>query len=201
VTSNRTRTLQKNIITLLRKIDFHDNELLENSRANIQNENAKRNDMIQILNDYGIYFMNYGLTEGEIFRFKTMNYKGSANGNTRCVICINDFVIGERLRIYPGCEHVFHLKCSQLWLEIEATCPICFNTPRELPPPPDNIYKSLNPMNDNDVCLANIFGNQNLINNQDLPPQVRMNQVMQDVLRIPGLDDNNLREPLLGAHM
>mmetsp|Transcript_6738 Transcript_6738/g.5877 ORF Transcript_6738/g.5877 Transcript_6738/m.5877 type:complete len:122 (-) Transcript_6738:324-689(-) len=102
VTSNKTKTLQKNIITLLRKIDFEDNELLENSRANIQTENMKRNDMINILNDYGIYFMNYGLTEQEITRFKTMPYKGSHNGNTRCVICINDFVVGERVRVYPG---------------------------------------------------------------------------------------------------
>ena len=66
VTSNRTKALQKNIITLLRKIDFEDNELIENSRANIQAENMKRNDMIQILNEYGIYFMNYGLTETQI---------------------------------------------------------------------------------------------------------------------------------------
>lgn len=68
--------MQRNVITLLRKIDFNDNELLENSRANIQSENAKRNDMIQILNEYGIFFMNYGLTENEIIRFPTTQYKG-----------------------------------------------------------------------------------------------------------------------------
>ena len=71
------------MITLLRKVDFNDNELLENSRANIQSENAKRNDMIQILNEYGIYFMNYGLTEAEISKFDTRSFKGNENGNTR----------------------------------------------------------------------------------------------------------------------
>lgn len=76
VTASRTKSLQRNVITLLRKIDFNDNELLENSRANIQSENAKRNDMIQILNEYGIFFMNYGLTENEIIRFPTAQYKG-----------------------------------------------------------------------------------------------------------------------------
>lgn len=75
--------MQRNVITLLRKVDFNDNELLENSRANIQAENAKRNDMIKILNEYGIFFMNYGLTENEIFRFKTKTYKGEDGNNTR----------------------------------------------------------------------------------------------------------------------
>eukprot|EP00344_Euplotes_crassus_P007236 CAMPEP_0196996480 /NCGR_PEP_ID=MMETSP1380-20130617/2342_1 /TAXON_ID=5936 /ORGANISM="Euplotes crassus, Strain CT5" /LENGTH=128 /DNA_ID=CAMNT_0042412451 /DNA_START=479 /DNA_END=865 /DNA_ORIENTATION=- len=121
VTASKTKALQKNIITLLRKIDFEDNELLENSRANIMNENSKRNEMIQILNEYGIYFMNYGLTDNEIVRFKTIPYSSPSHLDTRCVICINDFLVGERVRVYPGCNHVFHLKCSQLWLEIEGT--------------------------------------------------------------------------------
>ena len=97
-------------MTLLRKIDQNDHELIENSRANILAENAKRNDIIQILNEYGIYFMNYGLTENEIVRFKTKTFKGTENGNTRRVICINDFIAGERVRVYPGCDHIFHLK-------------------------------------------------------------------------------------------
>eukprot|EP00345_Euplotes_harpa_P005676 CAMPEP_0168318544 /NCGR_PEP_ID=MMETSP0213-20121227/540_1 /TAXON_ID=151035 /ORGANISM="Euplotes harpa, Strain FSP1.4" /LENGTH=62 /DNA_ID=CAMNT_0008319627 /DNA_START=620 /DNA_END=808 /DNA_ORIENTATION=- len=62
---------------------MNDNELLENSRANILAENTKRNDMIQILNEYGIYFMNYGLTENEITRFKTKSYQGDYSGNVR----------------------------------------------------------------------------------------------------------------------
>lgn len=127
VTYNRTRSMQKNIISLLRKIDFNDNELFENSRANLQIENSKRNDMIQILNEYGIYFMNYGLTQNEIVRFETQQYLGDMHGNTRWVIWINSFGLGERVRVYPGCGHLFHLKWSQLWLEIEGTCPIWFS--------------------------------------------------------------------------
>lgn len=192
VTSNRTRVLQKNIITLLRKIDFEDNELLENSRANIQAENAKRNDMIQILNEYGIYFMNYGLTQNEIIRFETKQYVGDLDGNTRCVICINDFKIGERVRVYPGCNHLFHLKCSQLWLEIEGICPICFTTPQ------------LKPINSNEIVFP--------INNQYIPISEVLSTNFSSLDNASGQDDhnavpqqlninnpmiNNMREPLL----
>jgi hypothetical protein len=202
VTSNRTKTLQRNVITLLRKIDFNDNELLENSRANIQSENAKRNDMIQILNEYGIYFMNYGLTENEITRFKTRSYKGTENGNTRCVIWINDFHPGERVRVYPGCEHIYHLKCSQLWLEIEGTCPICFNTPKDLTPPADQVYQTIDPGNGQLLSIMDILSSSNNPN-MSSPLQIPFNQGDQEIPRRQNenLLDNNLREPLLSRNL
>lgn len=155
--------------------------------------------MIQILNEYGIYFMNYGLTENEITRFKTRTYKGQDNGNTRCVICINDFNIGERVREYPGCGHIFHLKCSQLWLEIEGTCPVCFNTPKDLMAPPDS--NAVVPIGDQLISVTDIISSSNNPN-LSAPLQVPFNPGDQEGLRRPNGDnnDNNLREPLLGQN-
>ena len=193
VTSNRTKILQKTVITLLRKIDLNDNELIENSRANILAENAKRNDMILILNEYGIYFMNLGLTENEIVRFKTKSYNGYENGNTRWVIWINDFIIGERVRVYPGCEHIFHLKCSQLWLEIEGICPVWSNTPQDL-----SHTDLINPiaMEPNSNVIADILSTNNL-NLAPAPLQIPFNLGDNEMPLNQNFDENNLREPLL----
>ena len=154
--------------------------------------------MIQILNEYGIYFMNYGLTETQIVWFKTMPYKNENDGNSRWVICINDFVINERVRIYPGWNHIFHLKCSQLWLEIEGICPVCSNTPKDLPPPPENVYQSLNPLNDRVVSITDIFSSEN---NQVFlnAPQNILPAPVNPLTRVLNNEnpDNNLREPLL----
>ena len=145
-----------------------------------------------------LYFKYYGLTENEITKFKTRSFQGTENGNTRWVICINDFVLGERVRIYPGCDHIFHLKCSQLWLEIEGIWPVCSNTPKDLSS--SSLNNSLNPMNDQmvlimDILNANNLNHQNIqqvaINNGDAEFNRRQNENFND-------DNNNLREPLLG---
>lgn len=120
------------------------------------------------------------------------------------MICINDFHFGERVRIYPGCDHIFHLKCSQLWLEIEGTCPVCFNTPKDLPLSNDQIYQSLNPMNDQLVIMADFFGAANNLN-QNSPAQMQFNAREQPDRRDTEESEegdrnrrnNELREPLI----
>ncbi|GLV44568.1 uncharacterized protein CBL_13500 [Carabus blaptoides fortunei] len=41
-----------------------------------------------------------------------------------CVICLNTFETGQRLRRL-GCLHYFHSKCVDHWLRINKKCPIC----------------------------------------------------------------------------
>jgi hypothetical protein len=45
---------------------------------------------------------------------------------TTCSICIDEFEVGERLRLLPRCKHVFHTECILPWLtERQGCCPLC----------------------------------------------------------------------------
>ncbi|KAJ1685833.1 hypothetical protein LUZ63_017223 [Rhynchospora breviuscula] len=52
----------------------------------------------------------------------TMERNGT---NATCVICLEDYVTGERLRLLP-CKHKFHIPCIDSWLMKWRTfCPVC----------------------------------------------------------------------------
>ena len=42
----------------------------------------------------------------------------------RCVICMIEFVIGDRVRYLP-CMHTYHTDCIDDWLMRSFTCPSC----------------------------------------------------------------------------
>ena len=44
--------------------------------------------------------------------------------NKNCVICLEDFVIGDRIISLP-CIHIFHADCIKNWFIIDKSCPIC----------------------------------------------------------------------------
>ena len=44
--------------------------------------------------------------------------------NNNCVICLNDFDIGDIISALPCC-HVFHTECIENWMKNELTCPVC----------------------------------------------------------------------------
>ncbi|CAN4127220.1 unnamed protein product [Withania somnifera] len=46
-----------------------------------------------------------------------------------CPICLSDYVPKETLRTIPECHHYFHAECIDEWLKLNATCPLCRNTP------------------------------------------------------------------------
>ncbi|KAJ8907183.1 hypothetical protein NDN08_003665 [Rhodosorus marinus] len=41
-----------------------------------------------------------------------------------CVICLSDYDVGDMLRILP-CQHAFHGKCVDHWLQLDKSCPLC----------------------------------------------------------------------------
>ena len=46
-----------------------------------------------------------------------------------CVICLEEFKVGERCRVFPKCNHDFHVACIDNWLKLQNfTCPICRNS-------------------------------------------------------------------------
>ncbi|CAL0307581.1 unnamed protein product [Lupinus luteus] len=42
-----------------------------------------------------------------------------------CCICLSAFIIGEKLKVLPGCEHCFHCECVDNWLQNHTNCPLC----------------------------------------------------------------------------
>eukprot|EP01135_Chromosphaera_perkinsii_P004765 Nk52_evm37s295 gene=Nk52_evmTU37s295 len=50
-----------------------------------------------------------------------------AEEDAQCVICLNNYVEGDELRITP-CNHNFHSKCIDKWLKINKKCPLCMQS-------------------------------------------------------------------------
>jgi hypothetical protein len=44
-----------------------------------------------------------------------------------CVICLNDYNLGDALRLLP-CFHHFHKTCVDDWLRMNKKCPLCIQT-------------------------------------------------------------------------
>ena len=49
----------------------------------------------------------------------------SLSDRPTCVICHEDFALGDTLRRLPHCDHVYHAGCIGHWLRIKAACPLC----------------------------------------------------------------------------
>jgi hypothetical protein len=55
---------------------------------------------------------------------------GSSSADRGCVVCADEFAVGDTVVRLPVCSHVFHERCALRWLERHNTCPMCR---RELP--------------------------------------------------------------------
>ena len=45
--------------------------------------------------------------------------------NSPCSICLQCFETGEHVAVVCRCNHAFHSKCLQKWIQKSATCPYC----------------------------------------------------------------------------
>ncbi|KAJ8558140.1 hypothetical protein K7X08_004906 [Anisodus acutangulus] len=69
-----------------------------------------------------------GLDELLIREIPTFQYNRNKVGERsfrRCVVCLNEFKEDEMLRLLPKCSHAFHLDCIDIWLQNNASCPLC----------------------------------------------------------------------------
>lgn len=60
-------------------------------------------------------------------KLKTVIFHDDADvhdGNSRCVICYENYVPGSLIKFLP-CDHHFHCECVDEWLNIRDTCPLC----------------------------------------------------------------------------
>ncbi|KAF8380058.1 hypothetical protein HHK36_027528 [Tetracentron sinense] len=54
--------------------------------------------------------------------------------DSTCAICLSEYKPKDTLRSIPECKHCFHVDCIDAWLPMNATCPVCRNSPHQLPP-------------------------------------------------------------------
>lgn len=57
--------------------------------------------------------------------YKKENKNQETNTETECVLCLSPFDDGECIRKLPGCNHVFHASCIDVWLSSHSNCPLC----------------------------------------------------------------------------
>ncbi|KAK6918317.1 Zinc finger, RING-type [Dillenia turbinata] len=57
----------------------------------------------------------------------------SGNGDSLCSICLCEYRENEMLRMMPDCRHYFHVTCLDAWLKLNASCPVCRNSPLPTP--------------------------------------------------------------------
>ncbi|XP_057415305.1 RING-H2 finger protein ATL74-like [Lotus japonicus] len=49
----------------------------------------------------------------------------TSSAATDCSICLGEFMDGVKVRVLPKCNHVFHVKCIDVWLLSHSSCPNC----------------------------------------------------------------------------
>ncbi|KAL0816481.1 hypothetical protein Bca101_072925 [Brassica carinata] len=71
---------------------------------------------------------NTGVKRKALKSFQTVSYSKEMNLpglDTECVICLSEFVAGERVKLLPKCHHGFHVRCIDKWLSSHSSCPTC----------------------------------------------------------------------------
>ncbi|KAL6878430.1 hypothetical protein ACP4OV_012600 [Aristida adscensionis] len=61
-----------------------------------------------------------------VLTYGTAKAVKASRGALECAVCLAEFDDdGEKLRLLPGCCHVFHAACIDVWLATHVTCPVC----------------------------------------------------------------------------
>ncbi|CAD6341412.1 unnamed protein product [Miscanthus lutarioriparius] len=77
-----------------------------------------------------------GLGAAAIAMLPSFPYRRRAEGSTsvpataaaaaaECAVCLGVLDEGQMVRQLPGCKHVFHQECIDVWLASRASCPVC----------------------------------------------------------------------------
>ncbi|OIT24237.1 PREDICTED: RING-H2 finger protein ATL78-like [Nicotiana attenuata] len=73
---------------------------------------------------------NTGIKKKALKTFPVINYTREIlmkypGVGTECVICLSEFGVGEKVKVLPKCNHGFHVKCIDKWLNSHSSCPTC----------------------------------------------------------------------------
>ncbi|CAN6970653.1 unnamed protein product [Brassica rapa subsp. trilocularis] len=82
-----------------------------------------------------------GLTGDSLDRIPKVRITDTSGEMVSCSVCLQDFKVGETVRILPQCYHTFHLPCIDKWLCRHASCPFTANSASAFFPPCDKDKK------------------------------------------------------------
>lgn len=71
---------------------------------------------------------NTGIKKKALKTFPVVNYTADLKLpglDAECVICLSEFAPGERVKVLPKCNHGFHIRCIDKWLNSHSSCPTC----------------------------------------------------------------------------
>ncbi|KAK4366883.1 hypothetical protein RND71_014763 [Anisodus tanguticus] len=71
---------------------------------------------------------NKGINKKALMTFPVITYATELKHpglDFECVICLSEFGVGERVKVLPKCNHRFHVKCIDKWLNSHSSCPTC----------------------------------------------------------------------------
>ncbi|KAK1403894.1 RING-type E3 ubiquitin transferase [Heracleum sosnowskyi] len=74
------------------------------------------------------HLANTGIKKKALKTFPVLNYSADLKQpglDVECVICLSEFAPGERVKVLPKCNHGFHVKCIDRWLNSHSSCPTC----------------------------------------------------------------------------
>ncbi|KAL9241460.1 hypothetical protein vseg_015571 [Gypsophila vaccaria] len=71
---------------------------------------------------------NTGIKKKALKTFAVVNYSPDLQLpglDSECVICLSEFAPGDKVRLLPKCQHGFHVRCIDKWLNSHSSCPTC----------------------------------------------------------------------------
>ncbi|XP_016468395.2 RING-H2 finger protein ATL78-like [Nicotiana tabacum] len=71
---------------------------------------------------------NTGIKKKALNTFPVLTYTTELKHpgiDSECVICLSEFGVGEKVKVLPKCNHGFHVKCIDKWLNSHSSCPTC----------------------------------------------------------------------------
>ncbi|KAK6935867.1 Zinc finger, RING-type [Dillenia turbinata] len=63
--------------------------------------------------------------ETRVFDYNENDPRLSRGAVGECLICLDELKHGDKCRVLPKCDHIFHVRCIDHWLMIHPTCPMC----------------------------------------------------------------------------
>ncbi|XP_074308627.1 RING-H2 finger protein ATL78-like [Silene latifolia] len=78
--------------------------------------------------DSSTQLANTGIKKKALKTFAVVNYSPDLKLpglDTECVICLSEFAAGDKVRLLPKCQHGFHVRCIDKWLNSHSSCPTC----------------------------------------------------------------------------
>ncbi len=121
--SPTSKGLEKSVVESLPVVHFKDLKNLEMEKKNKQH---KKNKNKNFLSSDPLETLEMGLHDhGEEYGGDDDDDDDDGQEHRECAVCLSDFEEEDDLRLLPGCKHVFHKDCIDVWFQSHSTCPLC----------------------------------------------------------------------------